>query len=47
MVPKIGWARLVVIGAILVLYLAAAFALNGFDVAPRQQAQVPAHLHVR
>jgi hypothetical protein len=41
MVRKVGRVQLVGIAAILALFFAAEFALNGFDVSPRQQAEVP------
>ncbi len=39
MVRKVGRVQLVGIAAILALFFAAEFAMNGFDLAPRQQAQ--------
>jgi hypothetical protein len=41
MLRKVGRAQVVGIAAILALFFTAEFALNGFDVAPRQQAQAP------
>jgi hypothetical protein len=39
MLRKVGRAQLVGIAAILALFFAAEFAMNGFNVPPRQQAQ--------
>ena len=42
MLRKVGRVQLVGIAAILALFFAAEFAMNGFDATPRQQAQAPA-----
>ena len=39
MVRKVGRAELIGIAAILMVFFAAEFCMNGFDASPRQQAQ--------
>lgn len=41
MLRKLDRAQFVGIAVILALFFAAEFALNGFDLPPRQQAQTP------
>ncbi|MBS0523131.1 MAG: hypothetical protein JSS04_05780 [Proteobacteria bacterium] len=42
MIPEVGRRRLIIIAAILAVFFAVEFAMNGFESPPRQQAPTQA-----